>query len=248
MAESARASELIAEAFDDLGIKSVGETMAAADALDALRRLNGCIDTLNLSPNWLLTESRSVFDLVAGKGTPANPYLLGPDVTGTNFVAARPVWVTHFGLLLNSPAPPVEIRLTPFTDAAYQAIAIKTLGSTQPTGVYYNATQPAASIYLYPIPTSALNDLVIYALVAVPTFADLTTVYTLAPGYREALHYSLAKRLASPYGQTWTPDLETLRREALSAIKTANTPMRDLALDPALTHASRKPYNILSDT
>lgn len=240
-----RGIDLLLEAFDDLGIKQSGETLPAADAIDGLRRLNGMCDALNLQPGWLLNEQREVFDLVAGQGTPDNPYTMGP---GGDFDTTRPVWVKGFGLLLNNASPPVEIPLTSFTDDAYEALAIKSLGSTQPTGVYFNSTQPLASIYLYPIPTSALNDLVIYSLAAVPGFANLTTQYTLAPGYREALHYNLAKRLAAPYGQPWTAELNRLAVDALRWIKTANTRMVDLRLDPALTHGSRRPYNILSGT
>lgn len=236
------AQKIILAAMNMLGIRQSGETMAGADMQDALDLLNGMIDGWGLQPGTILNQQREVFPLVAGQGGPANPYTMGP---GGDFNTVRPVYVTGAGLLLGT-SPTIEIPLSFLTDDAYEAIRIKDLGSPYPTSLYFNATQPLASIYLYPVPTSALNDLVLYSLDASLGFANLTTQYTFAPGYVEAMEYNLARRLAAPYGQPFTPELDQLARKSLAWVKTANTRMVDLSLDGALTIGSQKPWNILT--
>jgi hypothetical protein len=238
-----RASDIILEAFDDLGIGQVGETRSAAEMQDALRRLNGLCDGFNLQPGWLLNEQREVFNLVSGQGTPANPYTMGP---GGDFDTVRPVWLNRARLQINTTTIPTEIDLALITDQSYESINQKTFQSNYPQLCYFNSTQPLATIYLYPVPTTDANPIVLYSYASVPGFTNLTMQYTLAPGYREALHYNLAKRLAQPYGMAWTPELNSLALNALRWIKIANTKMMDVSLDPALVHNARRPFNILA--
>jgi hypothetical protein len=235
---------LIDQALDDLGVKAVGEALSADDAQDALQRLNDLIDTWELQPGTILNETRETFPLIAGRGGPNSPYLIGP---GAIFDTVRPTYVNGFKLLLVTGSAPQELWLDNLTDQAYRSIAMKTFSAIYPTAAYFNETYPWATLFLYPVPTTGANSLVMYSLKPTAGFLSLTTPVALAPGYREALHYNLARRLAAPFSQPWTSQLDELARSALSWVKTANTKSMDMALDPALTFGSRKPWNIFSD-
>lgn len=234
------ARTIINGAFDLLGVKAAGETMPADAMQDALRRLNLMIDGWGLQPGTILNQTREVFNLAASQAS----YTMGP---GGDFDTVRPVWVQGFGLVLNTSTLPVEIELDSFTDASWEAIRVKTQTSTQPTGAYFNATAPLATVYVWPIPTSSLNDLVIYSLQAGLGFTNLSTQYALAAGYAEAIEYNLATRLAASYGRSVPPDVTRTAAQTLTWVKTSNTRAMDLSLDPALTFSSRRSYNILSD-
>lgn len=246
MSVTTTAQKLINGAFDVLGVKAAGETVASADANDALRRLNAMIDGWGLQPGTMLDQTREVFDLVANKGGPDNPYLVGPSATTGNFSTVRPVYLQGVSLLLTNLSVDVEVPLSPYTEAAYMALAVKSLTSVQPTGYHWSATSPFASLYLWPVPDNGTNDLVLYSLAAVSQFADLVTLVTLAPGYAEAIEYNLALRLAAPYGATVDPDVRRQAGQALAWVKTGNSRIADLSIDVALTQGAQPPWNILA--
>ena len=238
------ALDLIKRALDDIGVYSPGETLSAADAQDGLRRLNGMVSSWATQPLTIPATVREVFDLVANQGGPSNPYTIGPN---GDFDTVRPIYLQGAGLMLTATSPEVEIPLGLFTDDAYQAIQVKDLASTLPTGVYYNKTFPLGQVQLWPVPNNATNDLVIYSYQALSGFADLTTQYAFAPGYEEALEYQLAVRLAIPHARPIDPELKSRAGSALKWIKAANSKLTDLRLDPGLTVGSRGIYNILTD-
>ena len=233
------ARDLITAAFQDIGALPEGESLTAAMAKDGLRRLNNMIALWALQPGTMLSNKREVFPLVAGQET----YTIGP--TG-DFDTVRPVYLTGAGLLLGGLAYPVELRLGLLTDDAYENLKIKTQPSTQPTQIYYNETQPLGTVKLWPVPTIALNSLVLYSSEATSGFADLTTPYTFAPGYTEAIEYNLAKRLATPYGRALPPEIREFAAQSLAWVKTANTELVDMQIDAGLTWNQQAPWNILS--
>jgi len=236
---SVSALALITDAFELIGIYDVGEV----DTAKALRRLNQLIDQWSLMALTIPYSARDVFPLVAGQGSPTNPYTVG---INANLNIARPVAVTAAGLLLRGYS--VEVPLSILTEGAYRAIAIKTVTSTQPTALYYEPTYASGwgSVYLYPVPTS-VNDLVLYHGAQLSGFASLSAPYDLPPGAADALTYQLARRLARPYGRQWSPDLAKDADDYLGIYKRTNTQMVDLGFDAALTQGSNGRWNILSD-
>jgi hypothetical protein len=233
------ALNLITGAFQDIGALAEGEPLSAAMGQDGLRRVNNMIALWALQPGTMLTNKREVFALTANKVS----YSIGP--TG-DFDTVRPIYLTGAGLLLGGLSVPVEIPLGLLTEGAYQNLRMKTQPSTQPMAVYYNASQPFGDVRPWPVPTITLNSLVLYSDEAVSGFADLTTQYTFAPGYTEAIEYNLAKRLSTPYGRELPADVREFAAVALAWVKTANTKIVDMQIDAALIWGTRAPYNILS--
>lgn len=222
-----------------------GMSPSASELEEARLVLNDIVSTWTTQALTFPFISREVFNVTAGVST----YTIGPSGT---FNTTRPWQLTGSALLLNSSTPPVEIPTAVLTDDMYQAIAIKTQTNTLWTEVYYNPTYAAGlgAIFLWPTPTTNVNQLVLYFGTAVAAFADVTTDYTIPPGYGEALKYELAARLLSPY-RVMDPqirrDVEWRAHETLSSLKAANADQADLSLDPAYTQRTHGTYVIQTD-
>ena len=235
-----RASDIINNACDLLGVKAAGESLGAADAQMCLGRLNRMVDGWGVQPATIPVTVREVFDLVADQAD----YTIG---LNGDFNTTRPVWLQSAAMLQTTADPPIEIPIPIITDAMYQNIRIKELSNTLATTLYYNATYAAGlgTITLWPVPNSTVYDLVLYSLQAVAGFASLTTQYVYPPGYTEALEYNLAVRLAAPFGRTLDPSIGQLARESLAWVKRANSRMVDIPTDATvLTSSWASGYNI----
>lgn len=240
---STTASVIVTGAYDLLGVYAPGDTIATADQADGLRRLNLLVGQWATQDLTIPVTSRTVHALTANKGGPALPYTIGP---GGDFTESRPsLGFTGAGLLMGGTTPPVEIPRAILTDDQYQLIALKDLTNPLFTSIYYNATFTAGlgSIYLWPVPDTALHSLVLYRFDQLAVFADWsTTPYTFPPGYEEALEYNLAVRLAAPHGVAVPQDVLMLARSSLAAIKRANARWTELPVDPMFTGGDRRRY------
>ncbi len=244
--DSVTALSLIQLAFETLGIYAADETIPAAAAHAAYRRLRQMITGWALAPQIASVVGREVWPLVTGQGGSTTPISIGP--TGT-WQTTRPQRLAGAGLLLAGVTPTAEIPLGILTDDAYAGIRQKDLASLYPTGVYYTPqTVPPSgngTVQLWPVPSVNTNSLVLYRLDPLGQFATLTTQYLLPDGYPEAVHYNLAVRLCAPYGLPVPADVGALAVQSLATIKRANTRIRDLANDLAAIGPRRGTYSIL---
>ncbi len=239
------AGALVRLAFETIGVLGEGQTLDAGKAADGLRRLNLMLSSLSIQPASIPVVAREVFDMTAGKGSPANPYTIG---IGGNLNTTRPATqnaIVGAGLILTSSTPDVEIPLTYYTDDAYQAIQVKDLENSQPTGVYYRADfNPYGKVFLWPVPDTADNDLVLYIRKQISEFADQTTSYDLPPGCEEALMYGLSLRLCAPYSVPVDPEVRQMANKTMGNYKRGNAKLFDLPQDPATTNSHAAFYNI----
>lgn len=237
---------LIRDAFGILNVFLPGETPPNDDAQFALRTMNRMIGGWSQRQTFIPVIAREVFDLTANKGGPSNPYTIG---VGGNLNTAKPsnqASVVGAAVLLTASDPDVEVPLGLYTDDAYDAIQIKELTSSQPTGLYYNPTYATdrGTINLWPVPDNATNDLVLYLQKAITRFADTSTTYYVPEGYDDALIYNLARRLAGPYGKTLSEEDKQLAVNALGVITRANTKLTDLRNDAIWAGPRPTLYNI----
>lgn len=220
------ALELIADAFALLNVFLPGESIPASDGQFGLRSLNGLLGSWAQMRLTIPTVARLTFDLVIDQGSPANPYTIG---SGGDFDTPRPANATALrsASILIPGTTPNEIPLTVMTPALWEALTIKTMSGALPTAIFLDPTFTAGlgRIYLWPQPSVDTNQLVLYVEAALSTFADLTTAYQLPPGYKDALVYNLAKRLALPYGRAVDPMLNEQAAESLRLIKRSNVTM-----------------------
>ncbi len=167
--------------------------------------------------------------------------------TYTFTVEGTPVTATGTITAAGITGTPTEIPRNVLTDDGYQSIQLKNMSNTQFTDVYYNATYPFGTIFLWPRPTTAANALVLYLKNVFTGFADLDTLYDFpaVPGYEEAIQYQMDVRLAPAWGRDLPPIVGALAIKALALIKRANNKPNDLPNDASrLFGDPRYGYNI----
>lgn len=174
------ATQIIDRAYSIIGYKDPGEALSGSDADYALDVLNDMIDGWT-TQRLFIVSVEEVVTSVSGQTVTIGP--------GLTIDVDRPVKMENgaFHRISGTDYPLIWIDRTQYND-----IQLKAVSSTIPEYGYYDA---AGKIYLWPYSTSALA-LHLQLQVQLSEFADLVTEYTLAPGYRKALSFSLAEELA----------------------------------------------------
>ena len=244
---STTAAIICTGALELFGIVDAEDQPEAWQMAGAFRRLNLMMGTWATQPLTIPTIAREVFPVVAGKGSTANPYTVGP---GGDFDTSRPLALEGVGLLLApmGSAPPVEIARATLTPTMYQLfISIKDLTSSLFTNAYYKPTSPLGRLYLWPVPNESVNSVALYRLLQLVKFTSLTAAYDLPEGTEEAIEYNLARRLLDVYTVPIdrAQNVLDLARTSLATYKRSNTRMVDQPIDPMFTPNNRSGgYNI----
>ena len=118
------------------------------------------------------------------------------------------------------------------TEQAFQAITQKDLQSTLPLYWYWNPTFPFGVVQLWPVPTQAGLQGVMYAGTAVTQFSALTDALSLPPGYKRMIVKNLATEIAPQFAVTVTPELQSQAQQSMMVVKRANLRIRDIVSDP----------------
>jgi hypothetical protein len=143
----------------------------------------------------------------------------------------RPVFINHVNLLDTTQDPDHETPLDPLTDDGWAAIAQKDLTSMRPSAWYYNPTFPYGTLSLWPVPTGAGLQGVIYVPTQVSTFTSLETAVSLPPGYERMIVKNLALELLPSYGREPSPALVMQAAASMATVKRANHRLSDMSFD-----------------
>lgn len=185
----ATALDLITRAMRLIKVYGTGETVSPAEATDGLTALNAMLEDWANERLMIYVATKDAIAL-----TPAlASYTIGP--SGTT-ISARPVSIDPGTYLdINGVSYPLQIA----TLDQYNSIVVKTLNSSIPEYIFYNPTFPNATVTLYPVPavTATLN---LWTWKPLSTFANLTDVISLPPGYINAIVYNLAEYLGPEFG------------------------------------------------
>ncbi len=232
--------------FGMLNVFLPGEAIGTADANRARLICNRMLAGWSQRDQYIVVVSRNRFTLTANKGGPTNPYTIG---IGGDFNVARPQnqnSITAANLILTATSPEVRVPLGVYTDQAYDANKIPTMSNTQPTGLYYNPyyASDLGKIYLWPVPSTAQNDIELFLTDAMAPFADLTTTYYLPEGGEDVISYQLALRMQGPWGKKLDPADVQIANEVLGVFKRSNAKMSDLQNDAYVFNVGRSIFNI----
>lgn len=233
----------IADALMEIGVLAAGETVEAADQQLALRYLQRQIDSMAADRLSISAQLRTVFTLLNG----TTAVTLGP--SGATVTMDRPMWIDAITYLIPGATPTVEAPIALYDEAAFVGISIKALSSALPVAAFYqtNVTNGNGTLTFWPQVSQDVS-IVLYTPQAVGVPASVNTVLIGPPGYAEAFHYQLAKRLCKPFGVQPDQLLVDNEREATLAMKRPNIRPPTLGMDPALTRYRGYGYNILSDS
>ena len=183
----ATAGEIIEGALRLLGVLAEDESPSAATANDALSAMNQMIESWNTERLAVFSTQDQVFTWPAS----AISRTLGPS---GNFVGNRPILLddsTYF----KDPGTGVSYGIKIINQQQYDGIAVKTVTSTYPQVLWLNMSFPDIEMYVYPVPTRALE----WHFISVEELtqpATLATVLTFPPGYLRAFRYNLATEMA----------------------------------------------------
>jgi hypothetical protein len=213
-----------------------GEEPSAAAAQDGLLAMNQMLDS------WS-TERLAVFSTQDQMFTwPANTIsrTLGP--TG-DFVGNRPVLLddsTYF----RDPSNGISFGIKILNQQQYNGIAVKTVTSTYPQVIWVNMNMSNMDMYIYPVPTKALE----WHFVSVTELAEpatLSTVLVVPPGYLRAFRYCLACEMAPEFGVEPSPTVSRIAMVSKRDIKRINNPDDIMSLPYSIV-ATRQRFNIFA--
>jgi hypothetical protein len=230
------ANDQINGALRLIGMLAEGETPSAATSQDALTALNQMIDSWN-------TERLSVFSTQDQVFTWAPNLIsrtLGP--TG-DFVGNRPILLddsTYF----KDPTNGISFGIKLINQQQYNGIAVKTVTSTYPQVMWINMEYPNIEMYIYPVPTKALEwHFVSVSEIVAPV--SLSTTLTFPPGYLRAFKYNLACEIAAEFGVEPNPQVLRVAMSSKRNLKRINNPDDIMSLPYSIV-GTRQRYNIFA--
>lgn len=219
----------ISGALTELGVLAAGETPTAVDASDALVAFNNLIDQWKAENLSIFTVKRTTFTITSGTQT----YQVGTGA-GSVVLIEPPAFIDAVSFSDSSTSPATEYPMRSLTDAEFEAIRIRTLTSPLPQAYYYNRSLAAvsgalaATLTLFPVPTSTTLTGVLYSPQPVAEFANLTDVILLPPGFKRMILKNLALEMAPSYSRQADPLLFKQAQDAVAVVKRSNSKLIDI--------------------
>jgi hypothetical protein len=208
------ALQIIDRAYALLGYKAAGEALSADDAQYGLDALNSMIDSWN-TQGYFIVSVNEVTATVSGQSATVG--------TGLNFDTVRPTNINSGAFTrING----VDYPLYEINREQYERITVKTITSTFPQYFYYDGNTDTARVWFFPVPISPV-EIHLPCDVYLTQFADTGTQYSLVPGYKKALEYSLAEELA-PGIKPLDPMIARTAANARRAIRRTNVNIPEL--------------------
>ena len=233
---STTAGDQINAALRLIGQLAEGEVPSAATAQDALAAMNQMIDSWN-------TERLSVFSTQDQVFTwPASTIsrTLGPS---GDFDGNRPIQLDD-STYMRDASTGVSLGIKIINQQQYDGIAVKTVTSTYPQVIWVNMTYPDIEMYVYPVPTRALE----WHFISVEELtqpASLSTVLALPPGYLRAFKYNLACELAPEFGVEPSPTVSRIAMTSKRNLKRINSPGDIMSLPYSIV-GTRQRFNVFA--
>ena len=219
-----------------IGQLAEGETPSAATSADALTAMNQMLDSWSSERLSVFSTQDQVFTWPAS----TKSRTIGP--TG-NFVGNRPVLLddaTYF----RDPSNNISFGIKIINQQQYDGIAVKTVTSTYPQVIWVNMDMPNMDMYIYPVPTKALEWHFISVTELVEP-ATLATTLVIPPGYLRAFRFNLACEIAAEFGVEPSATVQRIAMASKRNIKRINNPDDVMSLPYSIV-ATRQRFNIYS--
>ena len=219
-----------------IGQLAEGETPSAATSADALTALNQMLDSWSAERLSVFSTQDQMFTWPAS----TKSRTIGP--TG-DFVGNRPVLLddaTYF----RDPSNNISFGIKIINQQQYDGIAVKTVTSTYPQVIWVNMDMPNMDMYIYPVPTKALEWHFISVTELVEP-ATLATTLVIPPGYLRAFRFNLACEIAAEFGVEPPATVQRIAMASKRNIKRINNPDDVMSLPYSIV-ATRQRFNIYS--
>jgi hypothetical protein len=239
---SVTAGDQINGALRLLGVLAEGEIPSVETSQDALVALNQMLDS------WS-TERLAIFSTQDQVCVwPANTIsrTLGPTGTliRTDAVTPnRPVALDDSSYFRDA-STGISYGIKIINQQQYDGIAVKTVTSTYPQVIWLNMGYPDIEMFVYPVPTRAIEFHFI-SVTELDQSAALNTVLSFPPGYLRAFRYNLACELAPEFGVEPSSQVMRIAMASKRNIKRQNNP-EDIMSIPYSIVGTRQRFNIFS--
>lgn len=219
-----------------LGRVQAGDALPEAVFQDNLASFNRMIDSWSAERLSVYTTQDQTFTW------PANTVsrTLGPS---GNFVGNRPVQLDDSTYFLDATTG-ISYGIKIINQQQYNGIAVKTVTSTYPQVIWLNPDVPDMEMFIYPVPTRALEWHFV-SVTEITQPATLGTTLVLPPGYLRAMQYGLAVELASEFGVAPPQNVARIAMASKRVIKRVNNP-DDLMSLPYSIVGTRQRFNIFA--
>jgi len=220
------ARDIIIDAMTELNVVSPGESIDAALINKGLSALNRMIDSWATENLMIYARVFNTYTLIPGH----QPHTLGPS---TNTPApdwvfggkgdSRPVKINAASLLTTGTTPPSNLPINIRDAAWWSEQRVQQLTGQYPTDLYYDPAWPNGNLYFWPVPT--VSRQVQLELPTMLTQFDLTTNFSMPPGYWDAVVWNLAVRLwpSMSEGEQLDPVIATHAVQAKAKVKSLNS-------------------------
>lgn len=223
-------SDLIDEAFIDLGMTQPGVTVSSATQTNAFRMLNQMLLNWSAEGDTVYGKVMQTFTLVAG----TSAYTLGSGGTFATSGGLRAqkitAWLATAGNMREGGAPlsmeefaAASVAAQAALEALYMEAATEGVVTTVPAPlvapvpllVGADTAYPLINVRVYPQPSSAAGNLELAYWVPIVAFSAVSDGLTgLPPGYEAAIHWNLAVELYPQYARAGGTALEVLLSRA----------------------------------
>ena len=233
---STTAGDQINGALRLIGQLAEGEVPSAETSADALTAMNQMLDSWSAERLSVFSTQDQVFTWTQGYKSRT----LGP--TG-DFVGNRPVLLDDATYFID-PSNNISFGIKIINQQQYDGIAVKTVTSTYPQVLWINMDMPNVSMYIYPVPTKALEWHFI-SVTELTEPATLATTLVVPPGYLRAFRFNLAAEIAAEFGIEPPPQVQRIAMSSKRNIKRINNPDDVMSLPYSIV-ATRQRFNIYS--
>lgn len=233
----ATASSLIFRSLRLIGEKAIGGTLTSNEQTAYLADLNAMLDSWQIERLACYQVIQESFSLTASTAS----YTIG---TNGAFATDRPTRIVDPCFVRDSAN--VDTHLELINVEAYGSIPMKSGNTGYPRYLYYDhgfSSTSTATLSIYPPPQTGLT-LFINSVKQLQSFASVTTVMLLPPGYERAIAYNFAIEVAGGLTSV-SPEVAKVARESKAALKTINLPSSVMELDYGVVMSGRSRGNIL---
>ncbi len=214
---------IVTDALIDLGVIAAGETPSAKVAQTALSHLSRIVDNWNAQREAVFATQFLTFTFVPG----LNPHTIGPSGATWTVATSRPVTIEGATVVLTPGANQVNAPQMRLHDQSagipqwFQSLPTPTLATSYPTDGYYDPTWPSGSFYLWPVPSTAYDCQI--QIRQVLADYELTTTFSMPPGYRDALTLTLEEESSEAFGKALSGSIIVRAARARARIFANNT-------------------------
>lgn len=189
-----KVSDILYRAYRIAGIiTEAGRGYSRSQERDGLNILNSMVDQWRTQRLMVWAILRSIHPLEVNK----QAYLIGTD-SQADWNIERPEKIEKAGLMIPASTYAFESPLDVLTIQQWAAVTTKELTSTLSQYLYYEATVPNGTAWMWPIPTLAYS-VALYTWQHLQEFQGADDELAVPPGYRKALEYGLAVDLADNF-------------------------------------------------